>query len=82
MRIDLFQQIKIKKIPAPFKGELGAKIIKGVVAIRPKTYACITDNSIEHKKAKGTRKCAIKREIIFESYKDCLLNNKNVYRSQ
>ena len=82
MRIDLFQQIKIKKIPGLFKDELGAKIIIGVVAIRPKTYAYITDDSIEHKKAKGTRKYAIKREIIFESYKDCLLNNKNVYRSQ
>ena len=34
------------------------------------------------KKAKGTIKCVIKREIIFENYKDCLLNNKNVYRSQ
>ena len=34
------------------------------------------------KKAKGTMKCVIKREIIFENYKDCLLNNKNVYRSQ
>ena len=34
------------------------------------------------KKAKGTIKCVIKREIIFENYKDCLLNNKIVYRSQ
>ena len=36
----------------------------------------------ERRKAKGTKKCVIKREIIFENYTDCLSNNKNVYRSQ
>ena len=71
-----------KKIPGLFKDELGGKIIIEVVAIRPKTYAYITDDSIEHKNAKGTKKCAIKWEIIFENYKDCLLNNKNVCRSE
>ena len=47
-----------------------------------KTYAYLMDDGSERKKAKGTKKCAIKREIIFENYTDCLLNNKNVYRSQ
>ena len=37
---------------------------------------------MEHKKAKGTKKCIIKRQIIFENYTDYLLNNKTVYRSQ
>ena len=34
------------------------------------------------KKVKELKKCVIKREIMFENYTDCLLNNKYVYRSQ
>ena len=45
-------------------------------------HAYLTDDGIKHKKAKGTKKYIIKREIMFESYTDCLLNNKNVYISQ
>ena len=73
---------KNKKVPGLFKDELGQKIIIEVASIRPKTYAYLTDDSIEHKKAKGTKKCVIKQKIMFENYIDCLLNNKNVYRSQ
>ena len=36
----------------------------------------------EHKKAKGTRKCVIKRRLIVKNYKDCLLNNKIILKSQ
>ena len=53
-----------------------------VVAIRPKPYAYLTDDGTEHKKTKGTKKYVIKWEIMSENYTDCLLNNKNVYRSQ
>ena len=35
-----------------------------------------------HKKAKGTKKCVIKQKIVFQNFRDCLFNNKNVYRSQ
>ena len=73
---------KNKKVPGLFKDKLGGKIIIEVVAIRPKTYAILTDDDNKHKKAKGTRKCVIKREITFKNYTDCLYNNKNVYRSQ
>ena len=34
------------------------------------------------KKAKGTKKCVIKRMIKFNDYKNCLLNNKVVLKSQ
>ena len=44
-------------------------------------HAYLTDDGIKHKKAKGTKKCITKHEIMFENYADCLLNNKNVYRS-
>ena len=35
-----------------------------------------------HKKAKGTKKCVIKRRLKFNAYKDCLLNNNTVIKSQ
>ena len=28
------------------------------------------------------QECVIKQKLMFENFKDCLLNNKNVYRSQ
>ena len=56
--------------------------MKEVVALRPKTYANLMDDCSNHKKAKGTKKCAIKQKLMFENQKDCLLNNKTIYRSQ
>ena len=73
---------KNKKVPGLFKDELGEKIITEVVALRPKTYAYVMDDSSDHKKAKGTKKCVIKQKLMFENYKDCLFNNKTAYRSQ
>ena len=40
------------------------------------------DDDTEMKKAKGTKKCIVKREIIFENYKDALFNDKVIIRSQ
>ena len=33
-------------------------------------------------KAKGTKKCVIKRKLMFKNYKDCLLNGEVVLKSQ
>ena len=44
-----------------FKDELGGKIIKEFCALRPKTYVYLMDDDSEKKKAKGTKKCVIKR---------------------
>ena len=55
-----------------FKDELGGKIIKEFCALRAKTYAYLMGDESEVKKAKGTRECVIKRELMFENYKDCL----------
>ena len=35
----------------------------------------------EHKKAKGTKKCIIKRELTFEYYEDSLFNDKIILKS-
>ena len=64
------------------KDELGGKIITEFIALRPKSYSYLTDDCKEDKKAKGTKKCAIKRELKFNNYNDCLLNDKVVLKSQ
>ena len=59
------------------------KRITELVALRSKVYAYLDDDDgNNHKKAEGTKKCVIKRKLRFQNYKDCLLNDKNVYRSQ
>ena len=70
-----------KKVPGLFKNELGGKIITEFVALRPKAYAYLDDYDNNHKKAKGTKKCVIKQKLMFQNFKDCLLNNKYIYRS-
>ena len=73
---------KNKKVIGLMKDELGRKIIKEFVALRPKTYSYLTDDCKEDRKAKGTKRCVIKRELKFNDYKDCLLNDKVVLKSQ
>ena len=53
-----------------------------VVANRAKTYAYLLDDDSEIKKAKGVKRCVIKRGLMFENYKDSLFNNKVIMRSQ
>ena len=38
--------------------------------------------TVKRKKAKGTKKCVIKRRLMFENYKDCLFNDKNILKPQ
>ena len=64
-----------------FKDELGGKIMTELIVLRAKAYAYITEDGSVHKRAKGTKKCIIKREM-FEHYKDCLFNNKTIIKSQ
>ena len=73
---------KNKKMTGLKKDELGGKIMTEFVALRPKTYSYLTDDCKEDKKAKGTKKCVIKRRLRFNDYKDCLLNNEIVLKSQ
>ena len=73
---------KNKKIIGLMKDELGGKIITEFVTLRPKTYTYLTDDGKEDKKAKGTKKCIIKKMIKFNDYKKCLLNDEVVFKSQ
>ena len=56
---------KNKKVIGLMKDELGGKIMTEFVALRPKTYSYLTDDCKEDKKAKGTKKCVIKRRLKF-----------------
>ena len=73
---------KNKKVIGLMKDELGRKIMTEFVALRPKTYSYLADDCKEDKKGKGTKKCVIKRRLKFNDYKKCLLNKKNVLKSQ
>ena len=67
---------KNKKVIGFFKDELGAKIIIEFCALRAKAYAYKLDDETEKKKAKGTKKCIVKREITFKNYADALFNDE------
>ena len=64
------------------KYQLGGKITTEFVGLRPKTYSYLIDNGNNNKKAKGTQKCIIKRILKFNDYKNCLLNNEIILKSQ
>ena len=49
---------------------------------RGKVYAYLMDGNSEHKKAKGTEKCVIKRSLVLENYIDCVFNDKIILKSQ
>ena len=73
---------KNKKVIGLMKDELGGKIISEFITLRPKTYSYLTDEGKEDKKAKGTKKCIIKRMIKFNDYKNCLLKDEVILKSQ
>ena len=63
------------------KDELGGEIMKEFVSLRPKMYSYRVGNT-EPKKCKEIKKCVVKKTIIFEDYKKCLFEGRNVYKSQ
>ena len=73
---------KNKKVIGLMKDELGGKIITEFVTLRPKRYSFLTDDGKEDKKAKGTKKCIIKKMIKFNDYKKCLLDDEVILKSQ
>ena len=54
---------KSTKVIGSMKDELGGKIMKETAALRPKTYSYLTDDGNSDKKAKGTKKCVIKKYL-------------------
>ena len=73
---------KKKKVIGLFKDELGGKVMKEFAGIWAKTYPYLMDDDSEHKKAKGTKKCIIKRRLLFKNYTDCLFNDEIILKPQ
>ena len=71
-----------KKVIGLMKDELGGGIITEFVALTPKAYSYITNDFTELKKAKGTKKCIVKKMLGFSDYKNCLFSNGKVLKSQ
>ena len=71
-----------EKIIGKCRSDLGEKSMEEFCALGAKTYAYLLDDDNGIKKAKGTKKCVIKRRLMFENYEDFLFNNKIVMRSQ
>ena len=69
------------KVIGLMKDELGGKIMKEFISLRPKMYSYRVEES-EPKKCKGIKKCVVKKTISFEDYKRCLLEGRNIHRSQ
>ena len=63
---------KNKQVIGLIKDELSGKITTKFVGLRAKTYSHLIDDGSDDKKAKGTKKCIIKRKLKFESYKNYL----------
>ena len=72
LKKDLIYQIMNKKVIGLMKDELRVKIMTEFAAFRSKTYSYLMDDGNTDKKAKGTKKCVIKRVLKFNDYKDCL----------
>ena len=73
---------KNKKVIGLMKDELGYKIMTEFIVLRPKLYSYKKLYGEEDKKCKGIKKCVVKKTLTFDDYKNCLLNPKDVYRSQ
>ena len=71
-----------KKGISIFKDGLGRKIMTEFIALRPKTYSYLIDDDSEHKLAKGTKKCVLKRRLKLNDNKYCPFRNEIILKSQ
>ena len=71
-----------KKLIALFKDKSEEKFMEEFCALRAKTCSFLIDDGSGKKKSKGIKKFVIKRRLMFENYRDLLLNNKTILKSQ
>ena len=55
-----------KKVIGLMKDQLGGNIMTKFVGLRAKTYSYLIDDVSEDKKAKGTKKCVVKKDWNFK----------------
>ena len=73
-----------KRVIGLMKDELRGTIMTEFAALRPELYSYRKLDGEENKKCKGIKKCVVKKTLLFDNYKNCLLDqtNESVYRSQ
>ena len=71
-----------KKVLCIWKDELSGFSMKEFLGLRPKPYAYLIDNDEIGKRAKGVKKCVTKKNLKFNNYKDCLMNNEKIMKCQ
>ena len=64
------------------KDELGGKIMKEFIGLKRKCYSTLMDDDRVNKKAKRTKKCVIKRCLMFDNYEEPLEKKQKIPRSQ
>ena len=63
---------KSKRVIGLMKDQLGEQFIKELDGLRTKACSYLKDSNDKDKKAKDTKKCAIKTKLKFQDYKNCL----------
>ena len=71
-----------KRVYCFFKDGLGRKIMKEFVPLRAKTYAYLTDDDSEKKKAKGTKNWLLNDKVILKSEQRFESNHHKVYTEE
>ena len=71
-----------KKELGLMKDELYGKVMVELAALCAKPYAQLQHDGKVDKRAKGTKKCVRKRIHKFDVYKDCVLKNETILKSQ
>ena len=70
------------------KDECAGTPIEECACLRPKMYSILKGDKKKHKKAKGVKKCVVKKQIMHEQYKKTLFGKKqqwhgmNILRSE
>lgn len=81
---NIFEMPRVnKKIPGLMKDELNGEVLKSFIGLRAKMYVMKTEKS-ENKirKAKGIKKCVVKKQITYNDYLNCVLNNCTLSKKQ
>jgi hypothetical protein len=65
-----------KKVLGKFKDEKPKSTISEFVGVRPKCYSMMTNDGGNTKKLKGVPKQSVKKDIIHNDYKKCVLEDK------
>ena len=68
-----------KKVLGKMKDECNGTPIAEIVCLRPKMHSILKGDKKNIKKAKGVKKCVVKKQIMHEQYKETLFGKKQLW---